>query len=144
VAEPGIQLSHPASKGGCAVGTGELGDRLGIDLISAEPALVAGSMPVAGNTQPFGLLHGGASCVLAESLGSIGACLHFRTIDAEAIGVGTEISASHHRPVSTGLVRGVAVAVFLGRSQATYEISIEDAQGHRVCSARMTCVRTRG
>lgn len=109
------------------IGAGKLGDRLGIELTSAEPARLVGSMPVAGNTQPFGMLHGGASCVLAESLGSIGACLHFAA--ADGVGVGTEISATHHRPVSAGVVLGVATAVFLGCTQATTKSSSKTSGG---------------
>jgi 1,4-dihydroxy-2-naphthoyl-CoA hydrolase len=101
---------------------------------------VTGRMPVSGNTQPFGALHGGASCVLAESLASVGACLHFAL--KGGVGVGTEINATHHRPVAEGWVTGVATAVRLGRTHATYEIAIEDELGRRVCSARMTCVRS--
>jgi 1,4-dihydroxy-2-naphthoyl-CoA hydrolase len=143
-------VTAPASRAGSvhdhgpAVGAGPLGDLLGITLISAAPARVVGSMPVAGNTQPFGMLHGGASCVLAESLASIGACLHFGAADDNGgAAVGTELSVSHHRPVAAGLVRGTAIAVHLGRGQASYEIAIEDDDGRRVCSARLTCVRAR-
>ncbi|MCX2971402.1 MULTISPECIES: PaaI family thioesterase [Streptomyces] len=137
MAEPATTEPRPPAP----VGAGELGERLGIELVSAEPHRVVGTLPVRGNTQPFGVLHGGASCVLAESLASIGACLHFGADGG--VGVGTEISASHHRPVSGGRVTGVATAVRLGRTHATYEIAVEDEQGRRVCSARMTCVRAR-
>jgi uncharacterized protein (TIGR00369 family) len=99
-------------------------------------------MPVAGNTQPFGLLHGGASCVLAESLGSVAATLHAR----QAFGgyaVGLEISATHHRAVSSGVVTGVATAIHRGGTVATYEIVITDESGQRVCTARLSCVLRR-
>lgn len=120
---------------------GELGRRMGIEVISAEPGRVCGRMPVEGNTQPFGVLHGGASCVLAESLASIGACLHFGASDG--IGIGTEINATHHLPVAGGWVTATALAVRLGRTHATYEIAITDARNRRICSARMTCFRAR-
>lgn len=119
------------------VDAGELGRRMGIEIITAEPGRVHGRMPVTGNTQPFGVLHGGASCVLAESLASIGACLHFGAHGG--IGVGTEINATHHLPAAEGWVTGTAIAVRLGRTHATYEIGITDAGNRRICSARMTC-----
>jgi len=115
---------------------------MGIRLLEASPERAVGTMPVEGNTQPMGLLHGGASCVLAESLGSIAATLHAR----EAIGgyaVGLEISATHHRSVTTGTVTGVATAIHRGRTVATYEIVITDESGQRVCTARLTCVLRR-
>lgn len=132
-------MTEPQTAAGVTVGPGQLGARLGIEVADARPDRVTGSMPVEGNTQPFGVLHGGASCVLAESLASIGACLHFG--QDGGIGIGTEINATHHRPVTGGRVSGTATAVRLGRTHATYEIAIEDEKGRRVCSARMTCVR---
>ncbi|MET9296408.1 hotdog fold thioesterase [Streptomyces sp. NPDC003077] len=120
------------------VGAGELGARVGVELLEATPERVTGRIPVIGNRQPFGALHGGASCVLAESLASIAACLHFAA--RGGVGVGTEINATHHRPVTDGWVTGTATAVRLGRTHATYEIAIADELGRRVCSARMTCV----
>jgi uncharacterized protein (TIGR00369 family) len=117
---------------------GTLAKRMGITLVEASPERVVGTMPVAGNTQPYGLLHGGASCVLAESLGSIGATLHARR--ANGIALGVEISASHHRGVRSGLVTGVASPVHLGRGIASYEIVITDEAGRRVCTARLTCL----
>ena len=73
-------------------------------------------MPVAGNRQPFGLLHGGASVVLAESLGSIAAALHG---GPEKVPVGIEINATHHRSATSGHVTGTATAITLGRTLAT-------------------------
>ncbi len=110
--------------------------RLGIEITEAGPQRVVGTMPVEGNTQPFGLLHGGASCVLAESLGSIGATLHALP-DRRA--VGTDINATHHRAASEGVVTGVATPLHLGRTVASYEVVIHDAAGRRLCTARITC-----
>jgi uncharacterized protein (TIGR00369 family) len=121
---------------------GGLFDRMGITVTEASPQRAVGTMPVAGNTQPFGLLHGGASCVLAESLGSVAATLHAR----QAFGgyaVGLEISATHHRAVSSGVVTGVATAIHRGGTVATYEIVITDESGQRVCTARLSCVLRR-
>jgi uncharacterized protein (TIGR00369 family) len=116
--------------------TGELERRMGIEVLEAAPDRVVGRMPVDGNTQPFGVLHGGASCVLAESLASVGACLHFGRTGGVA--VGTEINATHHAPARGGRVTGVATAVHLGRRLASYEIVLTDDEGRRLCTARMT------
>lgn len=112
-------------------------ERMGIEILEVSPERAVGRMPVAGNTQPYGLLHGGASCVLAESLGSFAAAVH---AGADRIAVGVEINASHHRAVREGHVTGVAVPVHAGRSIATYEIAITDDQDRRVCTARLTCM----
>ena len=98
-------------------GGGDLGKRMGIELKEATPERVVGTMPVEGNTQPYGLLHGGASCVLAETLGSVGAALHAARLDG-SIAVGIEINASHHKGVSTGTVTGVATPLRLGKAMA--------------------------
>ncbi|GAA3033023.1 hypothetical protein GCM10017559_70420 [Streptosporangium longisporum] len=112
-------------------------DRMGIEITEASPERVVGTMPVEGNIQPYGLLHGGASCVLAETLGSTGAALH---AGPGRIAVGVEISATHHRSATSGLVTGVATRVHGGRTLATYEIEITDDRGRRVCSSRLTCM----
>jgi 1,4-dihydroxy-2-naphthoyl-CoA hydrolase len=113
---------------------GELGARLGIEILEASPERVVGTMPVEGNTQPFGLLHGGASCVLAETLGSVGAVMHGQTVD-RPFGVGVDINATHHKGARSGLVTGVATPVHRGRTMATYEVVITDELGERVCTA---------
>jgi len=99
-------------------------------------------MPVEGNTQPYGLLHGGASVVLAETLGSVGAALHAARVHG-GIAVGVDINATHHKGVRAGLVTGVATALSLGGSIASYEVSITDEAGDRVCTARITCALRR-
>jgi 1,4-dihydroxy-2-naphthoyl-CoA hydrolase len=111
--------------------------QMGITILEAAADRVVGAMPVEGNTQPYGLLHGGASCVLAESLGSLGAAMH---AGPDRIAVGVEISATHHRAVAAGSVTGVATRLHGGRTVATYEIVISDDQDRRVCTARLTCV----
>jgi uncharacterized protein (TIGR00369 family) len=120
-------------------GAGALGERMGIEIIEATPERVVGTMPVEGNTQPYGLLHGGASCVLAEALGSVGAVLHGQTVD-RPFAVGVDINATHHKAARSGLVTGVATPVHRGRTMATYEIVITDESGERVCTARITCL----
>jgi 1,4-dihydroxy-2-naphthoyl-CoA hydrolase len=111
--------------------------RTGIKITEASALRVMGTMPVAGNTQPYGLLHGGASCVLAETLGSTGAALH---AGPDRVAVGIEISATHHRAASAGQVTGVATRLHAGRTLATYDIVITDDRGRRVCTARLSCL----
>ncbi|MBO0826711.1 MAG: hotdog fold thioesterase [Streptosporangiales bacterium] len=110
---------------------------MGIEVGEATPQRVVGTMPVAGNTQPYGLMHGGASCVLAETLGSIGAALYAAP---DRLAVGTEINATHHRAVRHGTVTGVATPIHLGRTVATYGIEITDERDRRVCTARLSCM----
>ncbi|MGW0228993.1 PaaI family thioesterase [Actinopolymorpha singaporensis] len=110
--------------------------RLGITITEAGPDRCVGTMPVEGNTQPFGLLHGGASCVLAESLASIAAVLW---AGPGRIAVGVDLNATHHRGVRGGSVTGVATPLHRGRTTATYEVAITDEDGRRVCTARLTC-----
>ena len=114
-----------------------LADRMGITILEASAKRVAGTMPVAGNTQPYGLLHGGASCVLAETLGSLGAALHG---GPDRVTVGIEINATHHRAATTGEVTGVATQLHGGRTVTTYEVVISDAAGRTACTSRPTCL----
>ena len=117
-------------------GMGGLNDKLGIELTEISAERLVATMPVAGNTQPYGLLHGGASVVLAETLGSTGAAIHAA---ADQVPVGVDINATHHRAVTSGVVTGVATAVHLARTMAAYEIVITDEAGNRVCTSRITC-----
>jgi 1,4-dihydroxy-2-naphthoyl-CoA hydrolase len=111
--------------------------RMGIKILSASASQVVATMPVDGNIQPHGLLHGGASCVLAETIGSLGAYLH---AGAGRAVVGIEISATHHRGVREGEVTAVATLLHGGRTLVSYDIGVTDAAGHRVCTARLTCL----
>ncbi|GGQ64442.1 thioesterase [Streptomyces griseorubens] len=116
---------------------GHLGTRMGVQITEASAERVVGTMPVEGNTQPYGLLHGGASAVLAETLGSVGSMLHG---GVHKIAVGVDRNCTHHRGARSGLVTGVATPVHRGRSTATYEIVITDEADKRVCTARLTCL----
>ncbi len=118
--------------------TTPLHDRMGIVVTRAGAERTEGTLPVEGNTQPYGLLHGGASAVLAEGLGSIAAHLHAGTLAKIAVGI--ELNCTHHRGVRSGTVHGVATAVHLGGSVATYEVVLTDDDGARVCTARLTCL----
>lgn len=115
----------------------QLTERIGIKLIEWDPDRVVGTMPVAHNRQPFGLLHGGASAVLAETLGSIAAGLWS---GPERLPLGLELSCTHHRPAAEGEVTGVCTPLHRGHTVATFEIAISDDQGRRTCTARLTCL----
>jgi uncharacterized protein (TIGR00369 family) len=116
---------------------GHLGDRMGLRILEASAERVVGTLPVEGNTQPYGLLHGGASAVLAETLGSVGAMMH---CGPHKLAVGVDLNCTHHRGLRSGLVTGVATPVHRGRSTATYEVVIADEQDRRICTARLTCL----
>jgi 1,4-dihydroxy-2-naphthoyl-CoA hydrolase len=118
---------------------GALAERMGITVLEVSAERVVGTMPVEGNTQPLGLLHGGASAVLAETLGSYGAVMHGITV-GRPLAVGVDLNATHHKGVRGGTVTGVATPVHRGGTLTTYEIVITDAKGDRVCTARLTCL----
>jgi 1,4-dihydroxy-2-naphthoyl-CoA hydrolase len=120
---------------------GRLGEKLGIRFTEISAQRLVATMPVEGNTQPAGLLHGGASAALAESLGSVGAAVH---AGPGAMVVGVDINATHHRAARSGLVTGVATPLHLGGTIATYDVSITDENGRRVCTARITCLIRKG
>jgi uncharacterized protein (TIGR00369 family) len=109
---------------------------MGIVVTEASADRVVGTMPVDGNTQPYGILHGGASCVLAETLASVGSALH---ASPDRIAVGVDINATHHRAVRDGVLTGTATPLHLGRTVATWQISIVDDAGRLVCTSRLTC-----
>ena len=117
--------------------TGTLFERMEMELLELAPDRAVGRIPVKGNTQPAGLLHGGASVVLAETLGSLAAQAHAGP-DKKTVGI--EVSATHHRAAREGYVTGTATAIHLGRSTASYEIVITDDAGKRICTARLTCM----
>ncbi|WP_374754892.1 hotdog fold thioesterase [Pseudonocardia sp. N23] len=114
-----------------------LSTRMGIEIVSMSLEEVVGRMPVAGNLQPFGLLHGGASAVLAESLGSTLSALHALP---ERFPVGLELACTHHRAATTGFVTGTARPLHVGRSTSTSEIVVVDEEGRRTCTAKLTCL----
>jgi uncharacterized protein (TIGR00369 family) len=115
---------------------GELATTMGIALTEAGPERVVATMPVTGNRQPYGLLHGGASAALAETVGSI----HAAILGGEGtLPVGVELSCTHHRSASEGTVTAVSVPLHAGRQMSTFDITISDPAGRRVCTARLTC-----
>lgn len=115
---------------------GTLIERLGMNVTEVSAVRTVGTMPVEGNTQPYGLLHGGASAALAETLGSLAA---MALAGEGKIAVGVDLSITHHRAVTAGTVTGVATPLYAGRTTATYGIEITDDAGKRVATARLTC-----
>ena len=101
-------------------GGGALGERMGIEITEATAERVVATMPVEGNTQPYGLLHGA-------------------TVD-RPFAVGVDINATHHKGARSGTITGVATPLHRGRTAVTYEIVISDEDGDRVCTARLTCL----
>jgi uncharacterized protein (TIGR00369 family) len=110
---------------------------MGVEFLETSAERMVARMPVEGNRQPYGLLHGGASCVLAESLGSIGAALH---AGEGRIAVGIEINATHLRSATEGYVTGVATPIHLGRTICTYQVEVTDEHDRKVCTARLTAL----
>lgn len=115
----------------------QLNDKVGMKLLEATADRVVGTIPVEGNLQPYGLLHGGANAVLAEALGSTVAALNAGPGRAA---MGLELSCTHHRAVRAGTVTGVATPLHVGRGTITAEIVLTDDEGRRTCTARLTCV----
>ena len=118
-------------------GIGALDKKMGIEITEASLTRLVATMPVEGNTQPMGILHGGANVVLAESLGSVGTQLNAgenRRI------VGIDINATHHKATATGVVTGVATAVSIGKTLCCWDIVITNENGQRTCTARITCM----
>ena len=120
-----------------ALGRNTMSEYIGIEFVEVGPDYLKGRMPVDHRTkQPYGLLHGGASCVLSETLGSIASAL---VIDREAfICVGLEINANHIRSATKGFVTGTASPLHLGKSTHVWDIKIHDEEGKLVCVSRLT------
>lgn len=119
------------------ISKGTIAESLGLELISIEDGLVKGKMPVDARThQPYGLLHGGASVVLAETLGSIGS--HFLVSESGKGAVGIEVNANHLRSVKSGWVYGEAKIVHKGGKLHVWSIEIKNEEGELVCTSRLT------
>lgn len=118
-------------------GMGALNDKMGVELTEISAERIVATMPVEGNTQPYGLLHGGASAVLVETAGSIGAAMH---AGPENIVVGLDISCTHHRAATDGVVTATAEPLSLGRTVTSYEVRVVDEAGRPVCTGRLTCL----
>ena len=118
-----------------ARGMGALAEKMGMEFTEFTLERCVATMPVEGNTQPVGLMHGGAYVVLGESLGSMAANLH---AGPGRLAVGVDINATHTRSATTGIVTGVCTPVHLGRSIAVHEIVVSDEQGRRCSTIRIT------
>jgi uncharacterized protein (TIGR00369 family) len=116
-------------------GVGALAERMGIEFLELSAERAVARMPVEGNTQPLGLVHGGAYVVLAESLGSTAANLH---AGPGKVAMGIEINASHSGSATEGWVIGTCTAIHLGRSLATHQIEVDDENGRRLSTVRIT------
>lgn len=116
---------------------GELEQKLGIEVLKAEAQEVIARMPVEGNRQVIGLLHGGATAALAEFCGSLAAFLHAQSLGKVPVGV--DLSVTHHRSMREGYVRAYCTPIKVGRTLTSHEIIIEDeATGKRTTTARIT------
>jgi uncharacterized protein (TIGR00369 family) len=115
----------------------QLTTKLGIEITQWDAGRLVGTMPVAGNRQPYGLLHGGATASLAETLGSVAAAMHAAP---DRVALGLELSCTHHRAAREGLVTGVCTPLHVGRTTATFQIAVTDEDGRSVCTARLTCI----
>jgi 1,4-dihydroxy-2-naphthoyl-CoA hydrolase len=116
-------------------GGGDLARKMGIEFLELSAERSVATMPVEGNTQVVGILHGGAHVVLGESLGSVSSAIH---AGPGRMAVGIEINASHSRSVSSGVVTATCTAISLGRTLATHEIVVRDEEGRRLSTVRIT------
>ncbi len=115
---------------------GALDEKLGIEVLEQSPERVVATMPVQGNTQSLGRLHGGASAALAEAIGSWAAMIHASTLGMVCVGV--DLNITHHRGAREGMITGSATALHRGRRVATYDIRIEDEGGALLATGRIS------
>ncbi|ASN38577.1 MAG: hotdog fold thioesterase [Paeniglutamicibacter terrestris] len=118
------------------IALGELDIKMGIKIIEESVERVVATMPVEGNRQSFGLLHGGASLAVGEAVGSWAAVKHASTMGKSAVGV--DVSATHHKSARSGLITITATPISLGRRMASHEVIIENEAGERLCTLRIT------
>ena len=120
------------------MGQGALADTMGIEVTAVDDdGTVRARMPVAGNTQPFGLLHGGATAVLVESVGSIASAVAAGPGSAP---LGIELSVTHHKGARSGHVHAHSEAVAVGRTLMSFVIPVVDDDGNRIATGRLTCL----
>ncbi|WP_026549075.1 hotdog fold thioesterase [Arthrobacter sp. Br18] len=115
---------------------GELDEKMGVRILEQSVQKVVASMPVEGNRQSFGLLHGGASLAVGEAVGSWAAVIHASTLGKTAVGV--DVSATHHKAARSGMVTITATPIHLGRTLTTHEVVLTNDDGARLCSMRIT------
>jgi 1,4-dihydroxy-2-naphthoyl-CoA hydrolase len=114
-----------------------LDDKLGIRITDYDPDRLVATMPVAGNEQPFGLLHGGATCALMETIGSWAGALHAGP-GKQVVGI--ELNASYLRGATSGVVTAVCTPVRRGRTLSTFLIQVTDEEGRPTATGRLTCL----
>ncbi len=110
---------------------------MGIQVTDWNPDRLAATMPAEGNQQPYGIVHGGAFCVLAEALGSTSAAL---SVGPERVVVGIELNASYHRAAHTGTITAVCRNIHLGGTLTSHEIEMTDDGGKLLCTVRLRCL----
>lgn len=130
-----VKTSEDAARLLAERSVGELAEKLGIKILELSAERSVATMPVEGNTQPFGVLHGGAHVVLAETLGSMSANVWAYP---DRLAVGIEVNASHSRSAVGGLVTGTCTALNLGKSLTVHEVVVTDEQGRRLSTVRIT------
>lgn len=129
--------AHPPPDWVAGLTLGPLCDRMGVEVIDWDPDRLVATMPVEGNQQPYGILHGGAYCVLAEALGSTAAAI---SVGPERVVVGIELNASYHRAARRGTVTAVCHNIHLGGTLTSHEIEMTDDSGSLLCTVRLRCL----
>lgn len=115
---------------------GTLIERMGMEVVQVSAEGGRATMPVAGNTQRQGLLHGGATAALVETIGSLAAGVH---AGPESVAMGVDLNITHHRAVAEGVVTAIATQLHGGRTLAAYQVDVTDGQGRRIATGRITC-----
>ncbi|MDP9343160.1 MAG: PaaI family thioesterase [Actinomycetota bacterium] len=110
-------------------------DRLGIEWLELDPDRIVARIPVAGNTQPYGVVHGGATAALCETVGSFGTAL---VAGFDRISVGIALTVNHLRSVREGHITATGVPLHVGRSTAVWDMRVEDDEGRLVAVSRLT------
>ena len=128
----------PASmvEGVWMIALGELDVKMGIKIVEESVQKVIATMPVEGNRQSFGLLHGGASLAVGEAVGSWAAVKHASTLGKSAVGV--DVSATHHKGAREGLITITATPISLGRRMTSHQVVLQNEAGERLCTMRIT------
>lgn len=110
---------------------------MGIQIVDWDPDRLVATMPVEGNQQPYGIVHGGAYCVLAEAIGSTSAAM---SVGPERVVVGIELNASYHRAAREGTITAVCRNIHLGSTLTSHEIEVSDGSGRLLCTVRLRCL----
>lgn len=126
---------HPELQERFANGGGELTQKMGIEYLELSASRSVARMPVVGNRQVVGILHGGAHVVLGESLGSLSAAIH---AGPGRYAVGVDVNATHTRSISEGWVTATCTAISLGRTICVHEVAIDNDEGQRLSTVRIT------